>query len=386
MAVANVLGNYDPIFYANEALIALHNALGMAGRVHRGYDPAPQQKGSVINITAPTVFEATDVNTTNGGTIQDLTPSNVSITLDTWKEVKFALSDKELTFAKEKIIADHITPAAYAIANAIDISLAKLTPRIPWATSITSTPVVTDITGAYQVLFDNGVPMDDLHFMVDGNVQAGLQAMTAFATASGSGQAGVDTQLRGTLGTRYGFEFFGNQNVQSVTSGTAADVTGELNANIAKGDVEFVIKSLASSAETFKKGDIVKISGDPQQYVLTADATVSANAITAKVYPAIKQAGDADTVVTIVLPNGSGLTKKNCLAFHRHAFALAMAPLSDMGGMLGAKVATVSDPVTNLSIRSRIWYDGDLSTVKVGLDALWGVQVLNPNMAVRAIQ
>ena len=112
MAVANVLGNYDPIFYANEALIALHNALGMAGRVHRGYDPAPQQKGSVINITAPTVFEATDVNTTNGGTIQDLTPSNVSITLDTWKEVKFALSDKELTFAKEKIIADHITPCS----------------------------------------------------------------------------------------------------------------------------------------------------------------------------------------------------------------------------------------------------------------------------------
>jgi len=61
--MSNTLGNYDPIFYAQEALIALNKALGMAGRVHRGYDPNPQQKGSVINITQPSVFEATNVNT-----------------------------------------------------------------------------------------------------------------------------------------------------------------------------------------------------------------------------------------------------------------------------------------------------------------------------------
>ncbi|OPZ31640.1 MAG: P22 coat protein - gene protein 5 [Synergistetes bacterium ADurb.BinA166] len=87
-----------------------------------------------------------------------------------------------------------------------------------------------------------------------------------------------------------------------------------------------------------------------------------------------------------MLPSGSGTTKNQCLAFHRHAFALAMAPLSDMGGRLGAQIATVADPVTNLSIRSRLWYEGDTSTVKVALDALWGVQVLNPNLAVRAVQ
>ena len=32
MVITNVLGNYDPIFYAQEALIQLHKALGMAGR------------------------------------------------------------------------------------------------------------------------------------------------------------------------------------------------------------------------------------------------------------------------------------------------------------------------------------------------------------------
>jgi len=382
--MSNTLGNYDPIFYAQEALIALNKALGMAGRVHRGYDPNPQQKGSVINITRPSVFEATDVNTGTGGTTQELKPENVSITLNTWKEVKFGLTDKELTFTKEKIITDHITPAAYALADAIDLSLVGLYKKIPWKESISATPAVTDITGVRKALFNNRVPMNDLHFMVDGSVEAGLLALSAFATADGAGQVGVDTQLRGSLGTRYGFEFFANQNTPAHTSGTMADTEGALNADAEAGAVEIVIKSLTDT-QTLKAGDIIKITGDAQQYVVTGDKTIS-SATTVGIYPALAKKSLANAVVTVVLPSGTGATKNQCLAFHRHAFALAMAPLSDMGGRLGAQIATVADPVTNLSIRSRLWYEGNTSTVKVALDALWGVQVLNPNLAVRAVQ
>ena len=382
--MSNTLGNYDPIFYAQEALIALNKALGMAGRVYRGYDPNPQQKGSVINITRPSVFEATNVNTSTGGTTQALTPENVSITLDTWKEVKFGLTDKELTFTKEKIITDHITPAAYALADAIDLSLVGLYKKIPWKESISGTPVVTDITGVRKALFNNKVPMNDLHFMVDGSVEAGLLALTAFATADGSGQAGIDTQLRGSLGTRYGFEFFANQNTPSHTSGTMADLEGALNADAAKGATSIVVKSLTDT-QTLKAGDILKITGDSQPYTVTEDVTVS-GATTIGIFPALVKNSSANAVVTASLPSSSGGTKNQCLAFHRHAFALAMAPLSDMGGRLGAQIATVADPVTNLSIRSRLWYEGNTSTVKVALDALWGVAVLNPNLAVRAVQ
>ena len=382
--MSNTLGNYDPIFYAQEALIALNKALGMAGRVYRGYDPNPQQKGSVINITRPSVFEATNVNTSTGGTTQELTPENVSITLDTWKEVKFGLTDKELSFTKEKIITDHITPAAYALADAIDLSLVGLYAKIPWKEDISSTPVVTDITGVRKALFNNKVPMNDLHFMVDGSVEAGLLALSAFATADGAGQVGVDTQLRGSLGTRYGFEFFANQNTPAHTSGTMADTDGALNADADKGATSIVIKSLTDT-QTLKIGDIIKITGDAQQYVVTANYTIS-SATTVAIYPALAKKNLADALVTVILPSGTGATKNQCLAFHRHAFALAMAPLSDMGGRLGAQIATVADPVTNLSIRSRLWYEGNTSTVKVALDALWGVQVLNPNLAVRAVQ
>jgi len=382
--MSNTLGNYDPIFYAQEALIALNKALGMAGRVHRGYDPNPQQKGSVINITQPSVFEATNVNTTTGGTTQELKPKNVSVELDTWKEVKFALTDKELTFTKEKIITEHIMPAAYALADAIDLSLVGLYSKIPWKVAISSTPVVTDITGAREVLFTNKAPLNDLHFMVDGPVEAGLLGLSAFATADGAGQVGVDTQIRGSLGTRYGFEFFANQNTPAHTSGTMADTAGALNANADAGATSIVVKSL-TDGQTLKAGDIIKITGDAQQYVVTADYTI-ASATTVAIYPALAQDNLADAVVTVILPSGTGASKNQNIAFHRHAFALAMAPLSDIGGRLGAQIATVSDPVTNLSLRSRLWYDGDHSTVKVALDALWGVKTLNPNLAVRAVQ
>jgi len=163
-----------------------------------------------------------------------------------------------------------------------------------------------------------------------------------------------------------------------------ADTAGALNADADKGATSIVIKSL-TDAQTLKIGDIIKITGDAQQYVVTADYTIS-SATTVAIYPALAQKNLADALVTVILPSGTGATKNQCLAFHRHAFALAMAPLSDMGGRLGAQIATVADPVTNLSIRSRLWYEGDTSTVKVALDALWGVQVLNPNLAVRAVQ
>lgn len=383
----NFLGNYDPFFYANETLIALNKALGMAGRVHRGYDPSPQQKGSIINITRPATFKATDVNTSTGGTTQDVVTENVPVLLDSWKEVKFGLTDRELTFTKEKIIEDHITPAAYALADAIDQDLVKLASKIPWYDNFSDTVVVADVLKARQALFENKVPMSDIHFMVDGAVESALLGLPAFATHDGAGTVGVDTQLRGSLGTRYGMEFFANQNVENFTSGTSADLAGAVNANTATGSTSIVVKSL--TAETsFKAGDIITITGDAQPYTITADVTLPAatTSATFNIFPALKKSAVADAVVTLKLPAGSGGTKAQNIAFHRHAFALAMAPLSDMAGALGAQVGTATDPVTNLSLRSRMWYDGEHSTVKVGIDALWGVQVLNPNLAVRMMK
>jgi len=83
-------------------------------------------------------------------------------------------------------------------------------------------------------------------------------------------------------------------------------------------------------------------------------------------------------VVKVIVGNFS-----ESLGFHRNSIALAMAPLTEAGNNLGARISTITDPVTGLALRSRIWYEGDDSTIKVALDVLYGMKVLDRNMGVR---
>lgn len=378
----NTLSIYDPIFYAQEALIALEKALGLAGRIHRGFDATPQQKGSVISIRRPSTFAAQDAPSV----AQDVNASKVDITLNKWREVKFSLTDKELTHTKEQIIVDHIRPAAYALADDLDQNLATLYKYIPWFFDVAggagSTLVLADIAKTRKVLFDNAVPMNDgnLHLMVGGAEEAALlPLLSPIGTAGLTGGAGVETLRRGALGTVFGFEAFANQNTPSHTPGVSADATGALTANAAKGATSISFDSI-TTAGTVKAGDSFVLAGNTQRYVFTADYTATAGAIAnASIYPALVQAHVSTDVITINLD-----THVANLAFHRNAFALATAPLSEMGGELGgARIATIADPVTNLSLRSRIYYMPDVSAVKVALDILYGYVPLDANLATR---
>lgn len=370
----NTLGNYNETFFAQEALIQLEKALGMAGRVYRGYNPNPTVKGDTIQVRRPSTFTAQAAPSTD----QDINTDSVAITVDQWEEVKFSLTDKDLSLTSDKIISDHIRPAAVALADKVDIVLNTLYKDIPWYAAMSATPALADITKVKKVMFDNKVPLRDesmLHFQIGSSEQMAYQnAMTVLANPQASG-------LRdGSIGQLYGFDVFANQNAPVHTSGTAADNVGALTAATAVGDTHIAIGSF-EAAGTIKKGDIITIAGDPQQYVATGDATASSGAIASLgVYPAIKQVNASSSVVTVFL---GGANKTQNIAFHRNAFCLATAPLSELGNQLGAKIATVSDPITGLSLRSRMFYVGDSSTVKVALDILFGVKTLDPNLAVR---
>jgi hypothetical protein len=78
-------------------------------------------------------------------------------------------------------------------------------------------------------------------------------------------------------------------------------------------------------------------------------------------------------------------TKYDNVAFHRAAFALAMAPLPEIARRMGAQVSSVLDPTTGLSLRATMWYEGLDAKVYVRLDALWGVKLLDQDMAVRYV-
>lgn len=375
----NTLSVYDPLFYAQEALMALEKSLGMAGRVHRGYDKSPQSEGSTISIKRPSTFTAQSAPSA----AQNLTASEVQITLDQWKEVKFVLTDKELTYTGQQIIADHIRPAAYALADNIDSALNALYAKVPWYVVNSSPLVASDITAVRALMFNNQVPFKDpsmLHMQLSGTQEAEALNLTAFSQWQGAGAAGADTQAMGLLGQKYGFNIFANQNVPTHTAGVSADATGALTADAALGATTIAFDSV-TSAGTFKAGDTFLLAGDTQRYTFTANYTASAGAVTsAAIFPALKAAHLTGDVITITLVSG-----EQGLAFHRNAFALAMAPLSDMAKNLGAQVATATDPITGLTLRSRVYYVGNDSAVHVALDVLYGVKCLDPNLACRFV-
>lgn len=377
VGATNTLGNYNETFFAQEALIQLEKALGMAGRVYRGYEPSPQTKGSTIQIRRPSTFSAQAAPSSD----QNITTDSVAIVLSGWQEVKFSLTDKDLALSSDKVISDHIRPAAVALADKVDQDLCSLWSTVPWGVSMSATPALADITKVKKLLFDNKVPMKDpskMHFQIGSNEQMAYQnAMTVLQNPQAS-------SLRdGSIGELYGLDVFANQNAPAYTGSALTDGVGALTSATAVGDATIAIGSIDTTG-VVKKGDIITITGDAQQYVVQADATASGGAIAAlSIFPKIKQVNNSGAVVTISSLTSAGAAKTQNLAFHENAFALATAPLSTLGNELGARIATVADPITGLSIRSRMFYVGDSSVVKVALDILYGFTTLDPNLAVR---
>lgn len=378
--MANTLGVYNPIMYAQEALIQLESAMGMARTVHRGFEEERRtyQRGETINIRRPSSFTAANAPSS----AQDLATETVTITLNQWKEVKFTLTDKELAFTTDRIIQDHIRPAAVALADNVDQALAGLYDDIPWYHTLAATPTVADVTGARRVLFDNKVPLNvgDVFCMANGKLESELLNLTAFTQQQGAGALGVESQMTGYLGRRYGADFFANQNVQSHTStgitASAPKVDGGGSA-VAAGTSTLTIDDTTLTGAV-AVGDILEISGVTQKFVITAAATASGNAVSCAIAPALPSAVADDTAVDFVQADAS-----ENMMYHRNAFALVTAPLPRIGDGAGARIASVTDPKTGLSLRSRIYYDGANSAVYVALDILYGVITLDRNMAVR---
>lgn len=394
--MSNALGNYDPNFYAAQALVQLEKVLGMASRVYRGYDKEPQQLGSVINLRRPTYFAAQSMPISTANTT-DLNTDSVAITLDQWFGVQFALTDKELSYTSERIINEHIRPAAIAVADKIDQSLNAKATEIPWyyvaQNTGTATNQITDIPAVRRRLFDNQVPTSDIHLEFNGEREQYFLSCDTFNRYQNAGQ--TVTQERGTLGEKFGFEIFANQNVGAQPAGGNFAVTGG-TLTCATATVGSTSLSLAAAtcAGSLVVGDIVQVGNTGtdglsglafsanRNFVVTANATAAGNAITVTVSPKVSTAISAGAVSAVKLQSSS---KFDNLGFHRNAFALAMAPLPETANRMGAIVASVADPITGLSLRVTMWYQGADAKVYIRIDALWGVKVLQPDAAVRYV-
>lgn len=390
--MTNYIDPYKPIFYAQEALKVLEQCLGMSGRIYRGYDEERKSAnvGDTIQIEKPGTF-----STQAGGlgTVVDLNPTKLDLVVDQWREVKFGLTDKELAYTGRRIIDNHISPAVYAIAHYIESKITAEYANIPWSYDMASTITSADIVDCRKVLRDNCGPLIDqdlVHFAIDSYVEAKFLNLSLFHAANIAAKQSEEALMKGSLGERFGVEHFCQQTLADHTSGTVVSATTDVvGALAAAGAIRAVTINVDSfdGSETFAAGDSFVIAGNSQRYVVTAATTLATGANSAvPIYPALIQAYDNGSVVTFETKSASNWADRYFynIMFHRNAFAIAMAPLPEIGDEAGARMAVVTDPRTGLSIRSRLAYTDASAKVVVTLDVLFGVKTIGPNMAVIA--
>lgn len=386
--MANTLGNYNEIFFAQEAIALLYQRLGLGGRIYRGLAEQFVHKGDTAKLRRPSSFVVNDA----GGAVQDIVARGLDVTIGFHKEVKFALTDKDFTLSNEQIISDHITPAVYALSKYIDAALGTVIYQAtPWYKTITggATSIIDDLTDARAILFNNAVDTDALNGMVGGITEAKiLKALYA----SGMQPNQQDPALRtGSMGQLLGIDFWANQNTPRHTSGVAADFTGAVNngPGYAAGVQTMAVNGLTAAA-TLKIGDIMLVTGHTQQYVVTADAVADgAGAIAALSFAGGSDSGNKGLesavvnaqVVTFIL---LGAAKQQNLIFHRDVAALCVVPLPN--GPLqnkAANVAAVTDEKSNLSLRAAMWWDPGTKKTFVALDIMFGYAMLDSTKSIR---
>lgn len=371
--MANTLLTYDPIWYAQRAIERLDKRLTFVPRMFRQYENEPRQKGSTIKIRKPGGFAAQAMPIS---TAQDVTPTEVELTLDQWYGDVIAVTDKELAYTGEQFVNEHIDPLMQALAEKIEASCLELYADIPWFVDNNSDAAVGDFISARKKLNELNVPMSDRYFAVNHEREAGYLSLSLFHEADKSSD-GSSTQREGTLGRKFGFDTFTVPSLGNHTPGTAITGTVQLVGAHAKGAKTITVDGV--TAGTLKKGDTLVIAGSSQRYAVKADvANAASMTITISDPEGLRQAY-ADNAAVTFRQEARGVN----IAAHREAFALVMAPLSDIGNGKGAEIGIAVDDQTGLALRFRRWYEPKEAQLYVGFDALWGKGTLDPNRAVR---
>lgn len=180
------------------------SALVMAPLVAR-FDEEVKNKGDVINIPNLSELTANDKAANTEVTLQTVTETSNTITIDTHKETSFEIEDIVKAQSQYNLRSLYTKSAGYAIAKAVDTSLLGL------YSSLTSTDVgtygvdITDATivAANQALDEADAPFVDRYFVVAPSQKAALMKLDKFIKADYVGKYQDDTVVRKGPNSRY---------------------------------------------------------------------------------------------------------------------------------------------------------------------------------------
>lgn len=344
------------------------------------------EKFGTVTVPIPAPFgDATDITPSQVPPAgNDMTPDYAQITLTNWKHTDFHLTDYEMSRLQAGTMGMQMEEAIDSLSRTIVKSvLANYTAIYNHVGTAGTTPLASNtavIQSARRLLNENGVPEMDRAIVLNFDAEANAIGLPIFQQVDQSGSSRTLTDA--SIGRRIGFDWDVDAYMPSFTGGTLSDGTGKAalinDASVAIGQTSVAMDETTLTG-TLVVGDLFTVAGDSQQYVVTANATAAANAITVSFDPPAKVAWADNAQVTFVADHDLA-----GLAMQRQAIAFASRPLiTEVGFSGGNLVREMPDPHSGLVLNMEI--SREYKRTKVDFSCLWGSTVVRPESAVRIL-
>lgn len=369
------------------------NYTPLAKNVYKDYNKEWEgmKKGESINLRKPVKFTAQDGPTR---VPQSISEQTIPLTINFHKHVSFDWGVVKKTTTIEQIDERYMLPASIALANALEVEIAKCYRDMYNVVGTAgSTPSTYEtITQAKAKLSHEGVPNDGRMVCVLNPDAYGKYAYTFSGLYAG--EKTVTGALRDyDIGKLAGMITYESQNIQSHTCGFTTGDTILVNG---AGQTGTTLNMDGFSATTeVKYGDkftlgatttsiyaVNAITGDStgslRNFTVTADGTVGGGALGVSIYPSIISSGAYKTVTAspanncVVNENVTGYVAN--LMFHPNAIALATIPI-ELPESCPFKARATHD---GLSLAVTKAYDIDGYSEAVRIDMIAAIKCIQP--------
>lgn len=381
-----------PTAVTREALAVAHEKATFIGTTNLSYDDsyvvAGAKQGTALKIRLPNKYTVRSGKTLNA---QDTSETSVTLTLATQKGVDMNFSTAELTMEIQDFSKRIIQPAMAVIVSNIEYDyLTYVTKKVyNGVGSAGTTPATMTVFGqARSRLNTNLAPKDDQR-----NVQINSDAMASMVNAYSTlfhDQMEIKRQYRdGFISRNAGFDWYENERIWTITTGSDHTTVTVNDAAIADGDStitaaggNFVTGTIFTFADVYAVHPETKQNlGYLQQFVVTADGTTSL-----AFSPALQSTG-ANQNVSALPANSAAITfvgsastsYEQHLAYHKDAFAFVTA---DMEMPQGVHFAS-RQSMDGISLRIVRQYDINNDNIPARLDILHGYEAIRPEWACR---
>lgn len=371
-----------PVTFAM-ALKVLRETCIMPRLVNLDFRDVPSGLGDTINVKIASAKTVSDVSPTaapvQGG---DSTPVKVPIPLNRHRKAGFYMTDKERGEIGTGMRPRELEETIRALANDINGHiLAQYVEVYGLVGTPGTTPFASDTSAAKaaRLLLNQQIaPLNPRRMVLDPIAEANASDLAKFVESDKRGdQTGM---IEGQIGRKMGFDWFMEHQVPTHTSTplTAGAATANGVQVIGAGSTDngrtgTLSIAKATNTSPLKKGDIITISGDNQNYVVQADITLIVGNTTVAIAPALRKATAGGETVSLKASHVVNL------AFHPDCFAFASRRLTSE--VAAENMRSIADPVSGVVLRLEVIRQNKQDYWE--FDVLYGAKCVRPELGTR---